>query len=281
MRQSNLLGEFLRARRAQLHPEGVGLPARNGRRVPGLRREELAALAGVSSDYYTRLEQGRSLPSFQVTQALARALQLDAAATGHLHQLARRAPEHRGDDADTPSAQGLQTLVDQWSATPAWVSDRYAQIIAANALVTLLNPACTPGSNALRELFADEARMREIFVDYEDVAAAAVASLRARNGAELDDCRLSELVNEISSESALFARLWSRHEVRFHTDGLGTLRLRHPVAGTMELHVESMVVNGRVGTVLSVYYAEPGSTTARKLADLSSAPTRAALRAAD
>ena len=122
MRQANLLGEFLRARRAQLHPEEVGLPARDGRRVSGLRREELALLAGVSSDYYTRLEQGRSLPSLQVSQALAEALKLDAAATRHLHQLARGAPEYRFEDQDTNSAQGLQTLLDQWPTTPAWVS---------------------------------------------------------------------------------------------------------------------------------------------------------------
>jgi transcriptional regulator with XRE-family HTH domain len=165
MRQANLLGEFLRARRAQLHPEEVGFPARHGRRVPGLRREELAMLASVSSDYYTRLEQGRSLPSPHVTQALAQALKLDAAATSHLHQLARGAPEQRRDDDDTPSAHGLQTLLDQWSATPAWVSDRYAQVLAANALMTALNPAFTPGSNALRALFVDEAAMRELYVD--------------------------------------------------------------------------------------------------------------------
>jgi transcriptional regulator with XRE-family HTH domain len=101
-------------------------------------------LASVSSDYYTRLEQGRSLPSPHVTQALAQALKLDAAATSHLHELARRAPEPRRDDDDTPSAHGLQTLLDQWSTTPAWVSDRYAQVLAADALMTSLNPAFTP-----------------------------------------------------------------------------------------------------------------------------------------
>ena len=231
-------------------------------------------LASVSSDYYTRLEQGRSLPSPQVTEALAQALKLDAAATSHLHELSRRAPEHRREDDDTPSADGLQTLLDQWSATPAWVSDRYAQVLAANALVTSLNPALTPGSNALRALFVDEAAMREIYVDYEDVAAAAVASLRTRNGAELDDGQLSELVSELAHESTLFARLWSRHDVRFHTEGLPIMRLRHPVAGPMEFHVQSMVVTGRVGTVLSAYYADPDSETARKLAGLSSTAAR-------
>ena len=227
-------------------------------------------LADVSSDYYTRLEQGRSLPSLQVTQALARALKLDAPATSHLYQLARHAPEHRRYDDDTPSARGLQTLIDQWSATPAWVSDRHAQVLAANALMTSLNAAFTPGSSALRALFVDEPAMRELYVDYEDVAAAAVASLRARNGAELDDCQLSELANE----STLFARLWSRHDVRFHTDGLDIIRLRHPVVGPMEFHVQSMVLNGRVGTLLSAYYTEPDSTTARKLAELSSTAAR-------
>lgn len=231
-------------------------------------------LASVSSDYYTRLEQGRSLPSPNVTQALAQALKLDAAATSHLHELARRAPEPRRDDGDTPSAHGLQTLLDQWSATPAWVSDRYAQVLAANALMTSLNPAFTPGSNALRALFVDEAAMRELYVDYEDVAAAAVASLRTRNGADLDDGQLSELVSELAHESTLFAQLWSRHEVRFHTDGLDIIRLRHPVAGPMEFHVQSMLVIGRVGTVLSAYYADPDSATARKLAELSATAAR-------
>jgi transcriptional regulator with XRE-family HTH domain len=234
-------------------------------------------LAGVSADYYTRLEQGRSLPSVQVTQALARALKLDTAATSHLHQLARGAPESRPHDDATLSVRGLQILLDQWSSTPAWVSDRRAQVLAANALVTLLNPACTPGGNVLRGLFADETDMRELYVDYEDVAAAAVASLRARNGAELDDDQLSELVNELTHESTLFARLWSRHDVRFHTSVLGMIRLRHPEFGPMEFHTESMVVNGRVGTVLTVYYADPDSATARKLAELSSTSTRPGL----
>ena len=156
-------------------------------------------LAAVSPDYYTRLEQGRSLPSLHVTQALAQALKLDAAATSHLHQLARHAPEDRRSDDATPSADGLQTLLDQWSATPAWVSDRHAQVLAANALMTSLNPAFAPGSNALRALFVDEPAMREIYVDYEDVASAAVASLRARNGAELGDRQLSELVSELAA----------------------------------------------------------------------------------
>jgi len=161
------------------------------------------------------------------------------------------------------------------------VSDRYARVIAANALATSLNPACTPGSNTLRELFADEAGMREIYVDYEHVAAAAVASLRARNGAELDDSQLSELVSELTDESTLFARLWSRHDVRFHTGGLDIIRLRHPDAGPMEFRTESMVVNGRIGTVLTVYYAEPDSATARQLAELSSTSTRLARQSAD
>ena len=270
MRQANLLGEFLRARRAQLHPEEVGLPARDGRRVSGLRREELALLAGVSSDYYTRLEQGRSLPSLQVSQALAEALKLDAAATRHLHQLARGAPEYRSEDTDTNSAQGLQTLLDQWPTTPAWVSNRYTQVLAANTLATTLSPACSPGTNALRTLVLDEAAMREIYIDYEEVVAAAVASLRARNSADLDDCQLAEFVSDLANESTLFARLWSRHDVRFHTDGLQTIRLRHPGLGPMEFRIRSLIVNGMVGAVLTVYYADPETATARTLADLSS-----------
>jgi transcriptional regulator with XRE-family HTH domain len=274
MPRANLLGDFLRARRAQLQPEEAGVSVRGGRRVPGLRREELALLAGVSTDYYTRLEQGRSLPSVQVTEALARALMLDSAATHHLHELAR-APKYRPHGDDTLSSDRLQALLDQWPTTPAWASDRHAQVIAANALATTLNPECTPGGSMLRALFLDEAGMREHFVDYDDVAAAAVASLRARNGAELDDSQLTELVSELSNKSTHFARLWSRHDVRFHVAAvLNIVRLRHPDAGPMEFQTESMLVNGRAGTLLTVYYADPDSVTARKLSELSSTTPR-------
>jgi transcriptional regulator with XRE-family HTH domain len=276
MRRANLVGDFLRARRAQLSPEEAGLPARAGRRVSGLRREEVALLAGVSSDYYTRLEQGRSLPSVQVAQALAHALQLDAAATNYLHQLVSRVPEE-GEIDPTESQRSdsrLQTLLDQWPTTPAWVSDRYADVHAANALATAVNPACTTGNNMLRSLFRDEAAMREVYVDFDRVAAAAVASLRARNGVDVDDRRLSEMISELSNESALFARLWSRHDVRFATEVLGIIRLQHPVAGPLEFHTDSMIVVGNVGTVLNVYYADPGSATERNIRQLLTTPPR-------
>jgi transcriptional regulator with XRE-family HTH domain len=237
------------------------------RRVSGLRREELAMLAGVTSDYYTRLEQGRSLPSEHVTRALAQALRLDEAATGHLHQLARRVPESHVDD-DESSSRALQPLLDQWTLTPAWVSDRYAEIHAANALATALNPYCTPGGNALKALFVEEGVMREIYVDYDEVAQEGVASLRARNGADVDDRQLTDLVTELSRESTHFARLWSQHDVRFHTDRLRILRLRHKVAGRMEFRMESMLISGSAGSLLTVYYADPASATARNVSRL-------------
>jgi transcriptional regulator with XRE-family HTH domain len=263
----NLLGEFLRARREQLSPEDIGLSTYGNRRVSGLRREELAKLAEVSPDYYVRIEQGRQLPSEQVTRALARALQLDDTATAYLHDLARQPPDSRdGGRSSEMAGLALQTLVDQWTTTPAWVSDRCAECIAANLLATELNPSFQRGRNTLREMFLHEEAKREIFINYEECVSAAVASLRARTGGHLNDPKVASYVGELEAESRLFAQLWARHEVRFHAAGYKILR--HPIVGRLDFLSETMTVNDTDGYVMTLYYAEPGSETSRKVSEL-------------
>ena len=267
MPSQNLLGAFLRAQREHMRPEDAGLADRGRRRVSGLRREELAMLADVSPDYYIRLEQGRQLPSERVTQALARALQLDDIATAYLYELTRPGLETRGSRRSPESAaRELQTLLDQWTTTPAWVSDRCADVIAANALATELNPSYKPGCNSLRDQLLQETAKREIFINYDECIADAVASLRARAGAHLHDPRISSYIDQLTRESPLFARLWARQEVRFHAAGYK--RLHHPAVGRLDFRSESMTVNDTDGYIMTLYYAEPGSLTATKVCEL-------------
>ena len=267
MAGQNLLGEFLRAQRARVAPEDVGLAGRRGRRVPGLRREELATLADVSPDYYRRIEQGHQLPSDAVTRALARALRLDDTAADYLFNLARSQPESRQGRRSTETAGAeLQILLDQLTATPAWVSDRCAYCVAANALATELNPSFAPGRNTLSSMFLEEADKREIFISYDEAAEGAVASLRARTAGHLRDPKVASYVRELEAASPRFAELWARQEVRFHAAGYQ--RLRHPGVGELDFRAESTTVHDTEGYIMTLYYAEPGSETATRLAKL-------------
>jgi transcriptional regulator with XRE-family HTH domain len=175
MARSTGLGEYLRARRALVRPEDAGLPARGRRRVPGLRREELAALAGISSDYYLRLEQGRDRhPSPQIIEAVARALRLDEDATAYLHGLAQ--PEvapHRGPPERAPTS--IEHLIASWRETPAFVQDRHLDILAANALASALSPVFSPGVNLVRAVFLDPEVRRLNGDGWDRVAHSAVA----------------------------------------------------------------------------------------------------------
>ncbi|HEY4098852.1 MAG TPA: helix-turn-helix transcriptional regulator, partial [Baekduia sp.] len=208
MESDNRIGCFLRARREQVRPEDVGIqisspPTR--RRVPGLRREELAMLSGVSADYYVRLEQGRDQhPSAQVLDALARALQLDEDATLHLHELAAPAPRRRRARARTERVRpGMLRLLDSWPQTPALIIGRRMDVLAANAVASALNPICVVGMNIVRATFLDPA-VRELYMDFDKNAADTVASLRASVGSDLDDPQLTELVGELSLKSEDF-----------------------------------------------------------------------------
>lgn len=190
------LGEFLRARREQLRPEDVGLAWSGRRRVRGLRREELAMLAGVSTDYYLRLEQGRDIrPSAPVVNALARALQLDEDATAHLHALASRPPERPRGSAHERAAAHVERLIATWSRTPAFIHDRYMDVLATNALITAITPVLHPGANLIRATFL-EPEIRKRLHDWDSVAAINVARLRSMAGADLGSPRLVKLVEE-------------------------------------------------------------------------------------
>ncbi|WP_432028988.1 helix-turn-helix domain-containing protein [Streptomyces sp. 1222.5] len=262
---SNALGEFLRARRALVRPEDVGLPGGGLRRVPGLRREEVAMLSGISSDYYLRLEQGRDRnPSVQVLEAVARVLRLDADATAHLVGLAReRLASGARPGRRTPQVPAsLLQLIDGWPRTPAYLQNRYTDCLAANALATAITPNYRPGVNLLRAVFLDPAE-RALRRDWEDLTAEGVAALRSGAGADADDPRLRDLVGELSLRSERFRVLWARHEVRPRRGRVS--RLTHPQVGDLDLHSDKLSVEGADGLTLVVFHAEPGSRSAELL----------------
>jgi len=268
MDSANRLGEFLRARRELARPESHGMPAAGLRRTPGMRREEVAMLAGVSTDYYIRLEQGRDKhPSAQVLDALAAALTLEEDAVAHLHELARPQPRRRR-RAGRPErvSQGLVRLMERWPDTPALVLGRYMDVLAGNALGVALFGWLSDRS-LVRAVFLDP-RARDFYRDWQKVTRDCVASLRATAGADLDDPRLTDLVGELSLKSADFARLWARHDVRGKTTE--SKRLRHPVVGELTLSYEALTVNSAPGQQLVVYQAEPGSPSEQALALLGS-----------
>ncbi|KAB8184024.1 helix-turn-helix domain-containing protein [Microbispora catharanthi] len=271
---NNALGSFLKARRALVRPEDVGLRSSGRRRVAGLRRDELAALAGVSLAYLTRLEQGRDRnPSEQVLDALGAALRLDADLTAHLHALARDAPRRNGGRPRRPRerpAPGTRLLLDAWVDTPAYLRGRRFDVLAANATAIALAPMYRPGRNLVRDVFLDPGA-RALFPRWDTVAADSVAALRAVAGTDLDDPALRELVEELSAASEDFRRLWERHDVRPTRDE--TKEFAHPVVGPLVLRRHSLTVGGTDGQVVIAYQAEPGTPSAAALARLT-APAR-------
>ncbi|MFE1961536.1 helix-turn-helix domain-containing protein [Streptomyces sp. NPDC059479] len=261
----NGIGEYLRARRELVRPDDVGIPDNGRRRVAGLRRDELALLAGISTEYYTRLEQGSDRnPSAQVLDALARALRLDADATAHLHELAspatvRRRPARRPEQVG-PS---VRQLLGSWPGNPAFVQGRFLDVLAANPLMTALSPMYTPGRNILRAAFLDSV-VDELFCDPEVRLENVVSALRASVGSDVDDPQLTELIGELSLKSADFRRLWSRHDVRPHTGG-GVHRMHHPQVGELELRCDKFHLVGADRQMLTVYQAQPGSRSEQAL----------------
>jgi transcriptional regulator with XRE-family HTH domain len=279
MSRNNLLGDYLRARRELVHPDSVGLPAGGVRRVPGLRREEVSLLAGISSDYYLRLEQGRDRnPSVQVLEALARVLQLDDAATDYLLSLAAPRPRHRRRPRREVVPAGVGQLLDV-IGLPAFVEGRYLDVLAANALAHALSPNLQAGQNRLTAVFLDPAE-RALYPDWDRDTARLVAGFRESVGSDTDDPRFVQLVGELSLSSERFRQLWARHDVRSR-EGMPT-RMHHPQVGELTLSREKLVIGGARGQMLVVYHAQPGSSSAEKLALLASlaAPATAARDAA-
>jgi transcriptional regulator with XRE-family HTH domain len=261
----NPIGAFLRARRALVRPESVGLPDLGRRRVRGLRREELAMLAGVSVDYYVRLEQGRDRkPSEQVLHALACASQPDQAAAVHLHELARPTPRRSSPRRALTVGPGLRQLLDSWWHAPAFVVSAAGDVLAANALADALAPGgLGEGSNILRTVFLDPTA-RDFYADWHDCAQEAVAALRAAAGANLDDPRLNEIVGELSIKSPEFRNLWSRHDVRPKTTG--RKYFNHPLVGPLTLAYDTFSVCAAPSQTLIVHHAAPDTPAAQKLA---------------
>jgi transcriptional regulator with XRE-family HTH domain len=265
--RSNALGEYLRARRELVDPADAGLRVTGVRRTPGLRREEVATLAGISADYYLRLEQGRDRnPSPQVLEALARVFGLDATATQYLLSLsaARPAAPRRPRREVVPA--GTRQLLDVLEL-PAFVESRLFDVLAANRLATALSPGIRPGENRLRSVFLDPVE-QDLLPDWERATGGMVASFRASLGTDVDDPRIAQLVGELSLASERFRQLWARHDVKPLAGA--PVRMRHPQVGMLELRREKLSIGDSGGQLLVIYHAEPGSESARSLALLRS-----------
>lgn len=253
------LGAFLVSRRARLTPGEVGLTSSGTRRVAGLRREEVAVLAGVSVDYYTRLEQGRERnPSASVLDAVARALDLDGDAREHLFRLADVAPG----SAPTPTRPtvdpGLRELLDAWPDTPAIVIDRRLDLLAGNSLADAFYADFTEPDNIVRMTFLDPAGST-FFVDWQRAAHACVANLRLALGHDPHDRRVHELVEEVGGASREFRRLWQRNDVRGKAHEAKAFR--HGSVGELTLTYHTFDVRGAAGQQLIVYRAADSRST--------------------
>ncbi|WP_299056698.1 helix-turn-helix transcriptional regulator [uncultured Nocardioides sp.] len=281
--------EFLTTRRARVTPEQVGLPAGGTRRVPGLRRSEVATLAGMSVEYYARLERGQIAgASSGVLEALASALQLDGTERAHLLDLARAAdgvpssgrPRRRTPGRAAPR-QSLQWALAAITDGVAFVRDAQQNIVAMNDLArAFYSPVIGDGAdgtggdgrggrlpNLARFQFLDPVA-RDFYPDWDRFAAMCVGIMRVEAGRDPHNRALQDLVGELSTRSEVFRRLWADHDVRTH--GAGTKRYQHPVVGELTLVYEELAVTAEPGHALLVFTAEPGSPSAERLRLLAS-----------
>jgi transcriptional regulator with XRE-family HTH domain len=268
--------EFLASRRARITPEQAGLPAYGGnRRVAGLRREEVALLAGVSVDYYVRIERGNLAgASESVLDGIARALQLDDAERDHLFDLARAAepkPARQNRGREPSVSASVQQVLDAISDAPAWVRNARHDMLAVNRLARalyapMLADPRRPANNA-RFVYLNPAS-RDFFTDWGRAADDIAAMLRLEAGRNPADKKLIELIGELSTRSEDFRARWAAHNVRFHRTG--HKKLHHPVVGDLDLDFEAMELPSRPGLTLLVYTAPKDSLTADSLALLAS-----------
>ncbi|WP_104138718.1 helix-turn-helix transcriptional regulator [Arthrobacter sp. ZGTC131] len=267
MTNASELGEFLRIRRAALRPEDVGLLNYGTRRVPGLRREELAMLAGVSNTYYTRLEQGLSNNASEaVIEAIARALNLSTDERAHLLRLARPVKAKRRTRTTPDKVRpGTLRLITSLAATPAVVLGRRSEVLAWNQIGHRLvaghldfdapgTPSARP--NMTRMLFLDH-HTRELYSEWKEEATRAVASLRLVAGRTTDDPEMASLVGELTMKSEEFAALWGKHPVANCMSGLK--RIHHPEVGPLELQFEVLSLPDDSGQRVLMYTADPGT----------------------
>ena len=271
--------EFLMTRRARVTPDAAGIAAGPGRRVAGLRRGEVAILAGVSVEYYAKLERGAIAgASASVLDAIARALQLDDAERSHLLDLARAAdgiptsgrPRRRGGRA-AAARPSLQWALASITDGIAFVRDPRQNLLATNELGrAFYSPVIGDGGrvpNLARFQFLDPAA-REFYPDWERFAEMCVGVMRAEAGRDPHDPAMQDLVGELSTRSETFRRLWAAHDVRTH--GAGTKRFHHPVVGELTLAYEELALTAEPGNVMLIYTAEPGSPSAERLRLLAS-----------
>jgi len=271
--------EFLMSRRAKVTPEQAGLPPGFNRRVPGLRRTEVALLAGVSVEYYSKLERGAIAgASSAVLDAIARALQLDDTERTHLFDLARVAdgvptsarPRRRA-TKQAAARPTLQWVLNSITDGVAFVRNHHQDLLVTNPLGrAFYSPLIGDGGrtpNLARFQFLDPAS-RDFYPDWEAFAAMCVAIMRAEAARDPHDRVFQDLVGELSTQSETFRRLWAAHDVRTH--GSGSKRFRHPVVGEVTLAYEELAITAEPGLVLMIYTAEPGSPSAERLRLLSS-----------
>ncbi|MFD7312093.1 helix-turn-helix domain-containing protein [Promicromonospora sp. NPDC059942] len=268
MTRETQLSEYLRARRELVRPADVGLPEGGVRRVAGLRREEVALLAGISADYYLRLEQGRDRnPSAQVLESLARVLLLDEPATRHLLDLAAPAPRRRRRQVrrEVVPAGTLRLL--ERVGIPGYVEGRYFDVLAVNRLAAALSPTLRVGRNRLRDLFLDPAE-QAMHPDWPDVAPQIVARFREAVGTDIDDERPERLVGELSLASERFRTLWARHDVNLGRPHV--THMLHPQVGELELDMEKLSIAGTDRQMVVLLHAAPDSPSGERLALLAS-----------
>ncbi|GAA1221183.1 helix-turn-helix domain-containing protein [Pseudonocardia alaniniphila] len=257
------LGDYLRSRRALVRPDTAGLISTGTRRVPGLRREEVALLAGLSADYYIRLEQGRERsPSAQVLNALGAALRLDDDGRAHLFRLAGLAPRPARPAVAERVDPGLLRLMEAWPTNPALVYNRAYDVLAANSIARALFDGFTFSGNLMLLLFLDP-RARDFYVEWPTVAANSVAAFRLGHGAAPDDPRVRAVLTELLEHSPEFRDLWSSHDAR--GKALDTKVLHHADVGVMKLSMKTFDVRAAPGQELVVYDAEPESRSAQGL----------------
>lgn len=256
----NHLGDYLRARRARVTPAEVGLVPGPRRRLAGLRRDELAMLAGISSEYLQRLEQGRDRhPSAEVLDSIARALHMDAKATTHLHQLARSASRlHR--PAQEHVSAAVAELIDQFPM-PAVVVSGCQDVLAANPIARALCPGFEVGQNLSRWRFLDPAA-KQVYPDWDESTALAVRGLRQGSADDPDDPRLRALISELSSASQRFKQLWEQADVGYPK---GISHMRHPEVGDLYLTRTQLYLTQSPGQYIITLHAQANSTSAQAI----------------
>ncbi|WP_414635201.1 helix-turn-helix transcriptional regulator [Arthrobacter ipis] len=274
MGQSAEFGKFLKAMRSRLKPEVAGITDGAGaRRVPGLRREEIARLAGVSTDYYTRLEQGRNIhPSRAVLDSVGRALRLDAGEQAHMMDLLEHCAESTRSPLPVQAVRpALRQLLEAVGDVPALVLGRRTDVLAGNRMAFLLFadfPELPQGKRNLTRWLILDPRARELFRDWKSVAAEAAGALRVDVGRHPNDAQANQLVGELAVHSDHFRQWWAGHRVA--TRSSGSVRLHHPAVGDLELNFENLVLPDDADQMLRIYSARPGSPSADALTLLGS-----------